>query len=252
MIKLPIALGLYSVRDTLFKDLDGTLAKVKEMGYDGVEFYGPFSYPPQTIRNALVRNGLHLFGWHVSLDLLQGVNLDATVAYMKAIGNNTLAVPYLGGDDAPTWQQHAQQINAAAILLKEHGMSLGYHNHAHEFNQRFGGKTPWNILFENVVAEVFPQLDTGNAMQGGADVLSEVRRFAGRLKTIHYKPYKSGAADGGMDAMFGCDDHDLPAMVAAAEEGGAVCHIIEYECEHTYSQFGGAREAIKAFRAACG
>lgn len=35
---LPVALQLYSVRDELEADFEGTIAKVRKFGYDGVEF----------------------------------------------------------------------------------------------------------------------------------------------------------------------------------------------------------------------
>ena len=50
MKKFPIALQVYSVRDDLEKDFYGTLKKVKELGYDGVEFAGLYGNAPADIR----------------------------------------------------------------------------------------------------------------------------------------------------------------------------------------------------------
>jgi sugar phosphate isomerase/epimerase len=229
-----------------------TLQKVKEMGYDGVEFYGPFSTPPQTVKDLLEEFKLGVCGWHVMLEMLEGVNFAATVAYLKAIGVENVVVPYLAGDGEQVWQQHAKRMNAAALRLKEHGMRLGYHNHAHEFSSRFGGKTAWEILFGALSGDIFPQIDTGNGMQGGMNLLDELKKFSGRLRTIHFKPYKAGAPSHGHDAMFGQDDTDLPAAVAACESGGTQWLIIEFETENTYSQMGGAREALSSFKRALG
>lgn len=251
MITLPVALGLYSVRAHIFTDLEGTLKKVQDMGYDGVEFYGPFSIPPQKIRDTLCKHQLLLCGWHVGLELLQGVNLPATIAYLKAVGAPLAAVPYLGGNNAADWEKHAKELTNAAQILAGEGIGLGYHNHAHEFNQTFDGKTPWEILFDHAGELLFPQVDTGNALQGGGDPLHEISRFSSRLASIHYKPFKNGEADNGMDAMFGQDDNQLTQMVLAAQNGSAKYHIIEYECEHTYSQMGGARRALETFKAVC-
>lgn len=46
----PIALQLYSVRNELQKDFPGTLAQVKEMGYDGVELAGLCGYSPEQVK----------------------------------------------------------------------------------------------------------------------------------------------------------------------------------------------------------
>lgn len=250
MSKLPVALGLFSVRATLFSDMKGTLARVRAMGYEGVEFFGPFSTPPQDIRDMLADTGLGVCGWHVPITALEGINFDATVAYLKGVGVDTLVVPLLAGDSAPAWEQSAKRMNAAALRLKEHGMRLGYHNHAHEFSTRFAGKTAWELLFDNMSADIFPQIDTGNGLQGGMNLTAELEKFQGRLRTVHFKPFKAGAADNGHDTLFDDDDHDLKAAVDLCEKGGAIWNVIEFETENTYSQFGGARKALETFKAA--
>ena len=53
MIKFPIALQLYTVREDMKNDFEGTLKKVKEMGYDGVEFAGLFGNTPEQVRQDL-------------------------------------------------------------------------------------------------------------------------------------------------------------------------------------------------------
>ena len=40
--KLPVGLQLYSVRTDLEKDFYGTLKRVRDLGFDGVEFYGEY------------------------------------------------------------------------------------------------------------------------------------------------------------------------------------------------------------------
>ena len=248
MIKLPIALGLYSVRATLFTDMPGTLKKVKEMGYDGIEFYGPFSYLPSAVLKALKENDLKICGWHVMLDALEGVNFDATVAYMKAIGVENLVVPYLDGNSAEEWKALGIRMGAAAEKLQAQGINLGYHNHAHEFTKVYDGKTAWDILFENMPECVFPQIDTGNGMQGGMDLNNELNKYQGRLQTLHFKPFKAGAASDGHDIMFDVDDHDLKSEISMCEAGGLTWLVIEFETENTYSQMGGAREALRTFK----
>jgi hypothetical protein len=39
---VPIGLELYSVREALKQDVDGTLRSVAKMGYQCVEFYAPY------------------------------------------------------------------------------------------------------------------------------------------------------------------------------------------------------------------
>jgi len=39
---IPIGLELYSVRDALKQDLEGTVRSVAQLGYQCVEFYSPY------------------------------------------------------------------------------------------------------------------------------------------------------------------------------------------------------------------
>lgn len=55
---LPVALQLYSVRDELEADFEGTIAKVKEFGYDGVEFAGLYGRSAEQVRKILADAGL--------------------------------------------------------------------------------------------------------------------------------------------------------------------------------------------------
>ena len=55
---LPVALQLYSVRDELEADFEGTIAKVKEFGYDGVEFAGLYGKSAEQVKKILADAGL--------------------------------------------------------------------------------------------------------------------------------------------------------------------------------------------------
>lgn len=57
-----IGLQLYSIKHMLSADLEGTLKKVRDMGYEAVEFFGGFSYPAERITAALKDANLELCG----------------------------------------------------------------------------------------------------------------------------------------------------------------------------------------------
>ena len=77
--RLPIGVQLYSVRDTAPKDVAGTLAGVKKLGYDGVEFAGYYNNDAKTMRKLLDDNGLRCCGSHVALPTLVGDALQKTI-----------------------------------------------------------------------------------------------------------------------------------------------------------------------------
>ena len=51
--KLPVGLQVYSVRDYAAKDLEGTMKKLKEIGYDYVEPAGLYNYTAEEYRAIL-------------------------------------------------------------------------------------------------------------------------------------------------------------------------------------------------------
>ena len=53
MKKFKVGIQLYSVRDAMEQDMDATLAKVKEMGYDYVEFAGYFGKSAEEVKALL-------------------------------------------------------------------------------------------------------------------------------------------------------------------------------------------------------
>ena len=65
---LPIAIQLYSVRDDAAADMRGTLQKIREMGYDGVEFAGLHGHTAEEVREMCQEIGLLPLSAHVPYD----------------------------------------------------------------------------------------------------------------------------------------------------------------------------------------
>ena len=68
MKKSNVALQLYSVREEMEKDFFGTMKKVKEMGYSGVEFAGLYGHDPLEVKAMCEELGLVILSAHVPLD----------------------------------------------------------------------------------------------------------------------------------------------------------------------------------------
>ncbi len=71
MKKHLIALQVYTVRDFAEQDFAGTMRKVKEMGYDGVELAGTYDMKAVEIKKILDEIGLELVSAHVNLNLIE-------------------------------------------------------------------------------------------------------------------------------------------------------------------------------------
>ncbi len=228
MNKLPIGVQLYSVREDAAKDLPGVLAAIKKMGYDAVEFAGYYGHSAQDIRKMLDDNGLKCCGAHMHLDVLQGDILKETIEFHKTIGNRFLIVSWLPKEKRNTRDallETARQFNEVADKLTPLGMRTGYHNHHEEF-QALDGTTPWDLFFGNTKHEVIMQLDTANAMHGGADPVPFLSSYPGRATTVHLKEF-SKTND---KAVLGEGDVKWKEIFELCEtRGGTEWYIVEQE-----------------------
>jgi AraC-like DNA-binding protein len=91
MKKHLIALQVYSVRDVAEKDFAGTVRKVKEMGYDGVELAGTYGMTAVEIKKILDETGLELVSAHVPMNQLED---DAVLDDFAATGMKYIAIPW--------------------------------------------------------------------------------------------------------------------------------------------------------------
>jgi len=235
MARIPIALELYSVREDCAKDLPGTLAAVARMGYEGVEFAGYHGRSAQELRKMLDDLGLKVAGTHIGLNTLLGDELARTVEFNQILGNRFLIVPGLPHErtnSRAAWQETARIFNEIAEKVKSAGMRVGYHNHHTEFTP-LDGEQPWDTFFGNTVKEVVMQLDMGNGLFGGADLVGILERYPGRAGTVHLKPYSQKAGgEAGFRPLIGEDDVPWADVFRLCETtGNTEWYIVEYESD---------------------
>src|SRR5713226_10288985 len=66
-----VGVQLYTVRDAMKTDFEGTIAKVAAAGYKEVEFAGYFDHSPKDVRAILDKNGLASPSCHVGYDVVE-------------------------------------------------------------------------------------------------------------------------------------------------------------------------------------
>ena len=224
MINLPIALQVYSLRGIYAENPLKAMKIAKEAGYDGVEFYGD-EYMNEFYAALLKQTGLVCSGWHTGLDALEN-DFEKVVARNIAVGNRYICVPWYNCDSLDGWKSFADRLNKMAERLAPYGIRTGYHSHAHDHTE-VNGYVPWDVVAENTDSKVILQIDTGNALAAGIDVMEAVKKYPGRNQSIHFKPY---AKEGGYVPFIGKDDIDWNAMLRWCETDGATeWAIVEYE-----------------------
>ncbi len=232
MARIPIGLQLYSVRDDCAKDLPGTLQAVAKMGYDGVEFAGYYGYSAAELRKMLDDTGLVCCGTHIGFATLLGDELPMTVEFNRVLGNRYLICPGLPEErrnSRVAWLKTARIFSEVAARLEGTEMLTGYHNHWIEFTE-MDGELPWDTFFGLAREDVIMQMDTGNAMHGGADPIPFMERYPGRAITVHLKEYSAGRGQGYDAAIIGSGDVRWPEFFRLCETtGNTEWYIVEQE-----------------------
>ena len=241
MKSIPFALQLYSLRQTFPEMPLKTMKSVKEMGFSGVEFYGKH-FKNNFYRALLEETGLVCAGWHTGIDALEGERFEATLELNLSVGNKYICVPWFNADSADGWKAFAERLNAAADKFRPYNIRTGFHCHEHEFAP-VEGQLPWYIVAENTSDDVVLQLDTGNALAGGADVLETLKAFPGRNQSVHWKPYSKSA---GFAVPVGADDQDWAAQLEwSKKEGRTEWIVLEYEKEEPLEMLRRSMEYIR-------
>ncbi len=246
-MSIPIGLELYSVRNSMEKDMEKTLYEVKRFGYESVEYAGPLDDSScKRLRAALDNEGLKSTSWHIPFTQLSEERIAETVDICEEIGCSICIIP---GVDTKYYQSYDTVMDFCGILneinnrLKHRGIKLGYHNHMIEFNKLSSGDTIWTTFRKNTSPDIILQYDTGNALHGRADINTELFTLENRLEVIHIKPY---SIQYGFEALIGEDDVDyISVFDFCKNKGGTKSYIIEYEGISRYGEMEAVEKCLK-------
>ncbi len=247
-MNFPIALQLYTVRDELKADFEGTLKKVKALGYDGVEFAGLFGKSADEVKKMCEEIGLVPISAHVPfVDMMENPQLLETYA---EIGCKYVVIPYLTEEYRPGEEKFAEVIEGAKLLgskANELGMKLCYHNHDFEFT-KINGEYALDILYKEVSQDLLQtELDTCWVNIGGEDPAQYIRKYSGRCEVVHLKDFVGGKTEN-MYALIGIDEDEkkdtgvkfefrpvgygvqnFPDILEAAKDAGALWVVVEQD-----------------------
>lgn len=175
---------MYSLRDITDKNMDAALKAVSEMGYKLVEFAGFFGHSAEEIKAMLKKYDLKVSGTHTGWQEV-AEHFEETVAYHKAIGNTTIIIPGADLSTKAKLDAFIDMVNEFSPKLKAEGITLGYHNHDHEFKPNEDGQ----IIYEEIVARtnIALEIDTFWAYAAGKDPVSLMESLKHRLPVIHIK-----------------------------------------------------------------
>jgi sugar phosphate isomerase/epimerase len=204
-----VGLQLYTVRELMKSDFEGTIAKVAQIGYKEVEFAGYCGKTPQEVRAILDKNGLAAPSTHVGYDIVEN-KWEETLDTAKAIGHSFVVCPWIDEKQRVTpdgWKRAAQLFNQAGEAAQKAGIQFAYHNHSFEFepSESLGNKLAYDFL----LAETDPKLvkmemDLCWITVAGSDPLKYFGKYPGRFPLVHVKDWtKKGPSGGNYDGATG-------------------------------------------------
>lgn len=269
--RLPIGIQLYTLGPDAAKDLDGTLAAVRKIGYRSVELAGMYGRTAAQFRAALDRAGLVCTSAHIQARGAEGSfegDLGKLAGDLTTLGVKTAVMPspylsdariaaakgssgvdyfrkLMGGMTAEDFKANAAYLNRNAAALKKAGIRVGYHNHNFEFAP-VGGTTGFEILLDNTdPALVTFEMDIGWVAAAGVDPLALMKKHKGRFTQMHVKDVKADTKanfDLGMDpAEIGSGKLAWKTLLPTAYANGVREFYVEQEPPFTRPRLEAAK-----------
>jgi sugar phosphate isomerase/epimerase len=209
----PIALQLYTLRDRLAQDFEGTIRSIADMGYIGVETANMFGGSPASAARLFDELGLTVMGAHSALPL--GDEKQAVLDTLGALDCKRLVVAWQPPEKYKSLdgiKSICDTLNEGAAVARANGLRLGYHNHWFEY-QPVENRIPVDVMLEYLDPDVFFEVDVYWVQTAGQDPAAVVRRLGSRAPLLHIKdgPCQMDVA---MTAL-GEGVVDIPGVVAA-------------------------------------
>ena len=238
-----IGLQLYTVRDQLQADFEGTLARIAQIGYKNMEFAGYYNRTPEQVRATLDKLNLVSTSSHIGAPLLRQ-DAAGQIKAAKTIGQDYITIPsYQFGKDLAGWRKGVAEFNQWGAMCRDAGLKLAYHNHNFEFAP-LDGTTGYEILQNEVDPKLVDfELDLYWARFAGQDPLALFAKHPGRFAMWHVKDMVVTDDKKGMSPV-GKGTIDFKSYFAHAQQSGLKHFFVEHDSASQYP--GGSLASAEA------
>jgi sugar phosphate isomerase/epimerase len=245
-----IGLQLYSIRDSINRDVPAAIARVSKMGYKFVEPAGYsngkiYGMEPADFKALCEKNGLKIISSHSGQELPDSAGRAATmiwwdkcIAAHETAGTIYLVQPFMGRSayrNLDTLKLYCDYFNTIGEKCRAKGIRFGYHNHDKEFSTKIDGQTVIDFMLANTdPSKVTFEMDLYWVVVGGANPVDYFNKYPGRFELWHIKDKEEVGASGMMD---------FPAYWANAAKSGLQYGIVEVE-EYNFDEFTSCQKSI--------
>lgn len=181
-----LSVQLYTVRDAIAANLTEAVTRLSTIGFTQVEPYG-FIERADEYRAVFDATGLTAPSAHAKL---VGEDLAPIFVAATKLGVTTVIDPHIAEE---RWTSReliagvAADLNGFAKVAADHGLAVGYHNHAFELENVIDGVSGLEILAEHLDPAVRLEVDTYWVAVGGQDPVALLGRLGDRVGFLHVK-----------------------------------------------------------------
>ncbi|MFS0779443.1 sugar phosphate isomerase/epimerase [Neobacillus sp. 3P2-tot-E-2] len=229
MKNIPIAVQMFTLREESAQDFAGTLKKVAELGFDGVEFAGYGGLTAKEVRVLLDELGLRAAASHVPLEELEN-NLYQVIENQKVLGSNYVVCPYLMPNrrSIEDYKALITFLDQAGEKCRQEGITLCYHNHDFELERLSNGQTILETIFDKTHSiNVKAELDVYWLTKAGENPVEWINRHRNRTPLIHLKDMTTDEEQ--FFAELGTGGVDIEAVLQTGKENGVEWWVIEQD-----------------------
>jgi len=256
--KATLGMELWTYRRELAKDLPGTLAMIRSLGFKEVETASFYGRSAAEFRKELDKAGLKCRSCITGYDRLDE-ELDSVIAEAKALGAQyvlTAGIPRQGQFTSEDCERAAANFNRWGEQLKNFGMQFGYHPHGFEFVPVSDGNL-FDLLLELTRPNLVEyEMDVFWFAHGGADPVKYLEKYPNRFSLVHLKDLHKGTPTGELSGhapnetsvALGSGQLDVPAILRAAAKAGIRIYYIEDESPAAPQQVRQSLEYLKTVR----
>lgn len=252
-----LGVAMYTIHKSTAADMHGTFMKLHAQGYQGVEFYGGMDFDTELVNRSLREAELKLTGWHTEWADLQDDTFDRTLRILKETGCPVAVIPCLGGqwnvghgpeeECRETWLRHFEKMEEIRKKLAAEGIRTAYHNHSHEFELSYDGKSLFEFIFDTLSKDFIIEFDSGNCIEGGGDPAYILEKYKDRDMILHLKPYSK--ARGFNTWLNAPDDENDWKQILDPKNKKYLWMLVESE-NKVLDEFENSRRCMEGFKAA--
>lgn len=226
-----LAVQMYTLRDftKTGADIAATLKRVKKMGYDAVQLSALGPIEPKELNAILKGEGLIVAATHVGFDRLRD-ETQAVIDEHQLWGCSLTAIGgYWPKEWSPeSWTRFIADFSAVAKKFAGSGLSVGYHNHSHEF-RKAGEKVVLQRILDEADKSIWMEIDTYWITAGGGNPANWIDRCKGRIPAVHFKDMGVKEENKQYMTEVGEGNLDWPSIIPACKAAGVKWHIVEQD-----------------------